>query len=78
MVIAVCKTLAEHGFEAYLVGGCVRDMMLGRTSKDWDVTTNARPEQIQGIFADTVYENEFGTVGIKTESEDPRIKVIEV
>lgn len=78
VVAAVCKTLVERGFEAYLVGGCVRDMMLGRGPKDWDVTTNARPEQVQELFEDTVYENDFGTVGIKTESEDPRVKVIEV
>jgi poly(A) polymerase/tRNA nucleotidyltransferase (CCA-adding enzyme) len=77
-VVAVCKTLAERGFEAYLVGGCVRDMVLDREPKDWDITTNAKPEEIQEIFADTVYENSFGTVGIKTESEDPRVKVIEV
>jgi poly(A) polymerase/tRNA nucleotidyltransferase (CCA-adding enzyme) len=77
-VVAVCKTLAERGFEVYLVGGCVRDMILHREPKDWDITTNAKPEEIQEIFADTVYENSFGTVGIKTESEDPRVKVIEV
>ncbi len=77
-VVGICRTIVEAGFEAYLVGGCVRDMLLGRPPKDWDVTTNARPEDIQKLFADTVYENDFGTVGIKTESEDPKIKVIEV
>ncbi len=77
-VAGVCKVLIEAGFEAYLVGGCVRDMLLGREPKDWDVTTDATPEEIQGLFADSVYENDFGTVGIKTESEDPRIKVVEV
>lgn len=77
-VIAVSKTLAEAGFEAYLVGGCVRDMMLGREPKDWDVATNAKPEKIQELFPDSVYENDFGTVGIKTESENPRLKIIEV
>ena len=75
---AVAKALAEAGFEAYLVGGCVRDMLLGREPKDWDVATDARPEDIQKIFPDTVYENAFGTVGVKTASEDPRYKVIEV
>lgn len=74
----VCSTLIHAGFEAYLVGGCVRDLVLGRTPKDWDVTTNATPEQIQALFPDTFYENEYGTVGIVTESEDPRLKVIEV
>lgn len=77
-VIAVSKTLAEAGFEAYLVGGCVRDMLLGREPKDWDVTTDARPEEVQKLFPESVYENNFGTVGIKTESEDPRVKIIEV
>jgi tRNA nucleotidyltransferase (CCA-adding enzyme) len=77
-VIAVSKTLAEAGFEAYLVGGCVRDMLLGREPKDWDITTDAKPEEMLKLFPDSVYENNFGTVGVKTESEDPRVKVIEV
>lgn len=74
----VCQILTDAGFEAYLVGGCVRDLVLGRTPKDWDVTTNANPEQIQSLFPETFYENDFGTVGVVTESEDPRLKVIEV
>jgi len=74
----VSKTLAEAGFEAYLVGGCVRDMLLGRESKDWDVATDAKPAEVQKLFPESVYENDFGTVGIKTESEDPRVKIIEV
>jgi poly(A) polymerase/tRNA nucleotidyltransferase (CCA-adding enzyme) len=77
-VIAVSKTLAEAGFEAYLVGGCVRDMLLGREPKDWDVATDAKPAEVQKLFPKSVYENDFGTVGIKTESEDPRLKIIEV
>jgi len=77
-VVVTAKTLAEAGFEAYLVGGCVRDMLIGREPKDWDVTTNARPEEIQKLFPESVYENSFGTVGVKTESEDPKLKVIEI
>lgn len=77
-VIAVCKTLVEAGFEAYLVGGCVRDMMLAREPKDWDVATNATPPQIQNLFAETVYENDFGTVGIKNNIEGSKVGVIEV
>lgn len=77
-VAAISKTLAEAGFEAYLVGGCVRDMLLGREPKDWDVATDATPEEVQKLFPESVYENDFGTVGIKTESEDPRVKIIEV
>jgi putative nucleotidyltransferase with HDIG domain len=51
-----------RGFEAYLVGGCVRDLLMGREPKDWDVTTNAKPEEIIKLFEKTVYENTFGTV----------------
>ncbi len=74
----VVKALTGKGFEAYLVGGCVRDFLLGREPKDWDVTTNAKPEEIQGIFPDSFYENEYGTVGVKTRSEHPALAVIEV
>jgi poly(A) polymerase/tRNA nucleotidyltransferase (CCA-adding enzyme) len=66
------------GFEAYLVGGCVRDLLLGRTPKDWDLATNAKPQEIQTLLPDSVYENEFGTVGVKTRSEDPTLAVVEV
>ena len=45
-VTHVTETLEKAGFEAFIVGGCVRDLMLGRTPKDWDVTTNATPEEI--------------------------------
>ena len=45
-----CETLKKAGFDAYLVGGCVRDLLLEKEPKDWDITTNANPEQIQGPF----------------------------
>ena len=77
-VTVVGKTLQKAGFEAYLVGGCVRDLVLKREPKDWDVATNARPEEIQKLFKDSVYENDFGTVLAKTESEDSRLKVVEI
>ena len=60
----VTEALEKAGFEAYLVGGCVRDLIMGREPKDWDATTNATPEQIIGLFEKTVYENSFGTVGV--------------
>jgi putative nucleotidyltransferase with HDIG domain len=63
-VSRVTNTLEKGGFEAYLVGGCVRDLILERTPKDWDVTTNAKPEQIIALFEKTVYENTFGTVAV--------------
>ncbi len=74
----VLDALESSGFEAYLVGGCVRDLLIGREPKDWDVTTNAIPEEIQAVFPDSFYENTFGTVGVKTSSEEPRLKVVEV
>ena len=77
-VLAVTETLEKAGFEAYLVGGCVRDMLLGKEPKDWDVTTDATPEEIQAAFPDSFYENDFGTVGVKTDSADARLSVVEV
>lgn len=77
-VLEVHSRLRAAGFEAYLVGGCVRDLLLGRTPKDWDITTSAKPEQIQPLYDETFYENQYGTVGVVTQSEDPRLKVIEI
>lgn len=68
--VPVLKTLTAlegAGFEAFAVGGCVRDLILGREPKDWDITTNASPEEIQRIFPESFYENVFGTVGVKVE-----------
>ena len=79
-VSRITDTLEKAGFEAYLVGGCVRDILLGNKPKDWDVTTNAKPEEIVKLFANTFYENDFGTVGVVNEEEgvDPTLKVVEV
>jgi tRNA nucleotidyltransferase (CCA-adding enzyme) len=78
-ICKVVETLEKGGHEAYLVGGCVRDLLLGRIPKDWDVTTNATPEQIISLFPKTFYENTFGTVGVVNEStEDPTLKIVEV
>ena len=77
-VTTVEDVLRKAGYESYLVGGCVRDLIIGREPKDWDITTNAHPEQIQGLFPDSFYENDYGTVGVKTDSEDPRLAIIEV
>lgn len=77
-VTRVSEALHSAGFEAYLVGGCVRDLIVGREPKDWDITTNATPEQIQGVFPDSFYENDYGTVGVKTGSESPTLAIIEV
>ena len=67
-VVWVLGRLQNAGFESFIVGGCVRDLFIERTPNDWDITTNAIPEQIMEVFEETdmrvVYENSFGTVGI--------------
>lgn len=77
-VSEILEKLYEADFETYIVGGCVRNLLLRRMPKDWDITTNASPEQIEKIFPDSVYENEFGTVAVKTKSENPNLKIIEI
>jgi putative nucleotidyltransferase with HDIG domain len=80
----VTNTLEKAGFEAYLVGGCVRDIIMsqmlsdgeaGREPKDWDITTNAKPEEIIALFEKTVYENAFGTVMVivPRETQDTNV-----
>lgn len=78
-VSRVTDALKNGGFEAYLVGGCVRDLLMGRKPKDWDITTNALPDQIIPLFTKTFYENEFGTVAVVNEDvSDETLKIIEV
>lgn len=78
-VSQVIKTLEKAGFEAYLVGGCVRDLLMDKEPKDWDVTTNAKPEQIIELFEKTVYENTFGTVlVIQEDVSQETLRQIEV
>jgi len=52
--IAIARRLRDHGFEAYLVGGCVRDLLLGREPEDFDLVTSARPEEVQALFSPTI------------------------
>ena len=53
-VVIVCNTLEKAGYSAYLVGGAVRDLCLGRSPKDWDIATSAKPEQIKALFSKTI------------------------
>ena len=50
----IIDKIRQHGFEAFAVGGCVRDTLLGREPGDWDITTSAKPEEVKGIFGKTV------------------------
>src|SRR5690606_4723185 len=74
----VANTLESAGFEADLVGGCVRDLLREAEPKDWDLTTNAHPDDIQRLCPEHYANNDYGTIGVKTEAEDPRLQVIEV
>ena len=70
----IIRSLEKSGFEAYIVGGCVRDAVLGREPEDWDITTSARPEEVKSIFRTTVDTGiEHGTVTVllpKDETEE--------
>lgn len=59
---SIIRRLEKEGFEAWIVGGAVRDLLLGVTVYDWDITTEAKPEEIQPLFNDSFYDNAFGTV----------------
>jgi len=80
----VIQNLQKAGFEAYIVGGCVRDFLLAQSGaeglepKDWDATTNAKPEEIQKVFPDSFYENNFLTVTARTGSKDAKLAEIEI
>ncbi len=78
-VLKTINQLENAGFEAFLVGGCVRDLILGNKPKDWDITTNAKPEEIIKLFEKTIYENDFGTVLVITEDvSDETLRQIEI
>jgi tRNA nucleotidyltransferase (CCA-adding enzyme) len=59
------ERLWSHGHAAYVVGGSVRDELLGRPAVDWDLTTDARPDRLLAVFPGAVYENQFGTVAVR-------------
>ncbi|TRZ78632.1 hypothetical protein D4R87_00155, partial [bacterium] len=70
------KKLEDAGFEAFIVGGCVRDFIMDRIPNDWDITTNAKPEEIQEIFPDSLYENQYGMVTVRIgEDKETRFEV---
>jgi putative nucleotidyltransferase with HDIG domain len=71
-VLSVMNTVEKAGFEIYIVGGAVRDLVMKKIVYDWDFTTNATPEKIQKMFPDSYYTNEFGTVGLPPEKDGKR------
>lgn len=77
-VSSIISRLEKAGFKAYIVGGCVRDLLSNKEPEDWDVTTSAKPEEIQKVFPENFYENKFLTVTVLTESDNPKLKEIEI
>lgn len=66
----IIDTLMEKGYEAYAVGGCVRDSLLGRAPQDWDITTSAKPEQVKALFRHTIDTGiQHGTVTVMIDHE---------
>lgn len=73
-ILKIYKKFKGKKFEIYLVGGCVRGLLLKHKVEDWDFTTNATPEEILKLFPKAFYDNKFGTVGIPLKNK----KVAEV
>ena len=71
--VKILGTITDAGFEAAIVGGAVRDILTKKEVSDWDLTTNAKPEEIMRLFRNSFYNNRFGTVGIKSDD-----KIVEV
>lgn len=81
----ILEKIANSGFEAYVVGGCVRDLLIAEKKgeifkpKDWDITTNAKPEKVLKIFPESKYENKFGTVLVPIKDESNKTEnVVEI
>lgn len=75
-VLELLRALWDAGHAAYVVGGSVRDVLMGRPAVDWDLATSALPEQTEALFPDTLYENAFGTVAVATD--DPAVGEVEI
>jgi tRNA nucleotidyltransferase/poly(A) polymerase len=74
----VVETLIATGFEAFVVGGCVRDAIRGVDPQDWDVATSAKPEEIQRLFRRSLYTNRFGTVVVSSGAHEIEVTTYRV
>jgi len=74
----IIQKLKENNYQAYIVGGCVRDLLREIEPEDWDIATNAKPKEIQKIFPKSFYSNQFFTVTVQTGSKNPKLKEIEI
>lgn len=74
----ILEKLEERGHQAFIVGGCVRDLLREKKPLDWDITTSALPREIKKIFPKSYLDNKFGTVTVLTSSKDPTLREIEI
>jgi putative nucleotidyltransferase with HDIG domain len=74
-ILETYKKLQDANFAVYFVGGCVRNIILKKEIKDWDLTTNATPENLLELFPDGFYDNKFGTVGIPLEDKKQVVEI---
>jgi putative nucleotidyltransferase with HDIG domain len=72
-VLALMARLWAAGHAAYVVGGSVRDTILGKPAEDWDLATDARPDRLLAVFPGAVYENRFGTVAVREGGEEHEV-----
>jgi len=77
LVLKIIEALQKAGFEAYIVGGAIRDLLMEKPTDDWDFTTSAKPEEIRKLFPESFYDNRFGTVGITAEEAAKQFGVLE-
>lgn len=78
-ILNILNTLEKKGYEAYVIGGSVRDILMKKIPNDWDITTNATPTELLEIFSSSKYQNDFGTVilAIK-DNDDELVDVVEI
>ncbi|MGI6348076.1 MAG: CCA tRNA nucleotidyltransferase [Patescibacteria group bacterium] len=75
-VLVVLKKIEKAGFEAYIVGGTVRDLLMGKIPSDIDLTSSAKPEEILALFPEAKYENDFGTVILAHKDETGKVLAV--
>ncbi|NCU32820.1 MAG: hypothetical protein EOM23_07810 [Candidatus Moranbacteria bacterium] len=74
----IIETLQKNNFEGFLVGGCVRDMLRKKIPADFDIATNANPEQVKAIFKKSFSDNDLGTVTVFTGSKKDNLKEVQI
>lgn len=74
----IIKKFKNHNFQIYLVGGAVRNLLLNKKITNWDLATNATPEEIQKLFPDSFYNNNYGTVSVITKTNQNLSILIEI